>query len=141
MTGGEPPVIAVCGVKNSGKTTLLCGLIPLLTAGGLKVAVVKHDGHDFVPDVPGTDSFRLRQAGAQGVAVFSARRYMVTVEQPDVALASVIGPLQGADLILLEGGKASPFPKIEIVRRAISEGPVCDPEGLLALCTDTDFSR
>ena len=67
----RPAVLAVSGAHNSGKTTLLEKLIPLLRARGLKVGVIKHDGHDFTPDVPGTDSFRLREAGAEGVAVFS----------------------------------------------------------------------
>ena len=74
----HPAVLAVSGVHNSGKTTLLEKLIPLLRARGLKVGVIKHDGHDFTPDVPGTDSFRLREAGAEGVAVFSGQRYLLT---------------------------------------------------------------
>ena len=52
----KPLILAVCGVKNSGKTILIQKLIPLLQNQGLKVAAVKHDGHDFEPDVPGTDS-------------------------------------------------------------------------------------
>ena len=76
----HPAVLAVSGVHNSGKTTLLEKLIPLLRARGLKVGVIKHDGHDFTPDVPGTDSYRLREAGAEGVAVFSGNRYLLTEE-------------------------------------------------------------
>ena len=76
----HPAVLAVSGVHNSGKTTLLEKLIPLLRARGLKVGVIKHDGHDFTPDVPGTDSYRLREAGAEGVAVYSGTRYLLTEE-------------------------------------------------------------
>lgn len=133
-------MIAVCGLKNSGKTTLLCGLIPFLRDQGLNVAVAKHDGHDFVPDVPGTDSFRFRAAGAETVAVFSSNRYMLTVENPGTTFAMVLGHLRDADLILLEGGKSSFFPKIEVIRGEISSHSVCDPETLLAVCTDTAFS-
>lgn len=136
----SPPVIAVCGLKNSGKTTVLCGLIPFLRDEGLKVGVAKHDGHDFVPDVPGTDSFRFREAGAETVAVFSSNRYMVTVESPGITFDPVLDHLRDVDLILLEGGKSSFFPKIEVVREEISSRPVCDPETLLAVCTDTGFS-
>ena len=74
----QPAVLAVSGVHNSGKTTLLEKLLPLLRRRGLKVGVIKHDGHDFTPDVPGTDSFRLREAGADGVAVYSSQRYLLT---------------------------------------------------------------
>ncbi len=76
----RPAVLAVSGVHNSGKTTLLEKLLPVLRSRGLKVGVIKHDGHDFTPDVPGTDSFRLREAGAGGVAVYSGTRYLLTEE-------------------------------------------------------------
>ena len=60
----RPAVLAISGVHNSGKTTLLEKLLPVLRSRWLKVGVIKHDGHDFTPDVPGTDSYRLREAGA-----------------------------------------------------------------------------
>lgn len=135
----HPPVIAVSGIKNSGKTTLLAGIIPLLRQKGLRLAVIKHDGHDFSPDVPGTDSFRLRLAGAETVAVYSARRFFLTSEQADLGLENIIDMIKDVDLILVEGAKASAYPKIEIVRAAISSRPVCSPESLLALCTDTSL--
>ena len=62
-------IVAVCGVKNSGKTTLLAGLVEELVARGKKVAVIKHDGHDFSCDIPGTDSDRLKKAGAYGLSL------------------------------------------------------------------------
>ena len=74
----QPAVLAVSGAHNSGKTTLLEKLIPVLRSRGLKVGVIKHDGHDFTPDVPGTDSYRLREAGAEGGGVYSGQRYLVT---------------------------------------------------------------
>ena len=52
----RPAVLAVSGAHNSGKTTLLEKLLPVLRSRGLKVGIIKHDGHDFTPDVPGTDS-------------------------------------------------------------------------------------
>ena len=73
----RPAVLAVSGVHNSGKTTLLEKLLPVLRSRGLKVGVIKHDGHDFTPDVPGTDSYRLREAGAEGVAVYYGARYLL----------------------------------------------------------------
>ena len=76
----RPAVLAVSGVHNSGKTTLLEKLLPVLRSRGLKVGIIKHDGHDFTPDVPGTDSYRLREAGAEGVAVYSGTRYLLTEE-------------------------------------------------------------
>lgn len=134
----SPPVIAICGVKNSGKTTLIENLIPRLSQKGCRVAVVKHDGHQFQPDVPGTDSHRLSQAGAAGVGIFSSSRYMVVQEHP-ITFHEMLGFFPAADLILLEGGKHSAYPKIELVRSAVSAEPVCSPGALMALCTDTAF--
>lgn len=133
-------LIAVSGVKNSGKTTLLSALIPVLKNKGLKVGLIKHDGHDFLPDVPGSDSFKLRQAGADPVAVYSPKRYMLTVETNDFSLDKILPHFEGTDLILLEGGKAAPWPKIEVLRGKVSQTPVCDPETLLAIYTDTGIS-
>jgi molybdopterin molybdotransferase len=139
--GEEPPpagpaVLAVCGIKNSGKTTFLAAVIPLLREKGLRIAVIKHDAHDFSPDVPGTDSHRLAAAGASAVAVYSPRRYMATEERP-LSLNELLGRFAAYDLVLIEGAKNSGYPKIEILRKALSAGPVCDTESLLALCTDT----
>ena len=119
----RPAVLAVSGLHNSGKTTLLEKLLPALRSRGLKVGIIKHDGHDFTPDVPGTDSYRLREAGA--VAVFSGSRYLLTEEfrlneQDLLALFE----RHGYDLVLLEGFKDSGWPKIEVVRKEISDTPV-----------------
>lgn len=110
----KPVIYAVSGYKNSGKTTLITKLVPILTECGYKVAVIKHDGHDFVPDVPGTDSFRHREAGAYGTAVYSGQRFLVTMEwgekTPDEKLLMKAFP--DADIILIEGLKGSSYPKV-----------------------------
>ncbi len=107
----RPCIFAVSGYKNSGKTTLIERLIPELTGRGYKVAVIKHDGHDFESDVPGTDSYRFQKAGAFGTAVYSSRRLMVTKEcrEPDEKMAAEA--FGEADIILIEGLKHSAYPK------------------------------
>lgn len=131
-----PPVIAISGVKNSGKTTLIEGILPHLAADGRKVAVIKHDGHDFTPDVSGTDSWRFREAGAYGVAVYSGSRSMLIRKEPDRTFSDFFSHFADADLILLEGGKFTAYPKLEVVRGTVSEVPVCDPTTLIGVCTD-----
>ena len=79
-----PFLIAVSGVKNSGKTTLITKLIPILKMYGLRVATIKHDGHDFEADVPGTDTHAHMQAGAYGTAVFSKTKYMIVKQEEAV---------------------------------------------------------
>ena len=121
-------IFAVSGVKNSGKTTLITKLLPELKKRGLQVAVIKHDGHDFEADVPGTDSWKFAQAGAGGVCVFSARKYMVVKYVPSPSVEEMIEAFPEADVILLEGFKYSEYPKIEVIRKGNSAKAVCDPK-------------
>jgi molybdopterin-guanine dinucleotide biosynthesis protein B len=107
----KPVIFAICGYKNSGKTTLMTRLISKLTARGWRVAAIKHDGHDFEPDVPGTDSDRHRRAGAYGTAVFSPHRFMLTKTWDTPQAESLIAAFPEADVILLEGFKDSSYPK------------------------------
>ena len=114
--GIKPVIFAISGYKNSGKTTLTVKLVKRLTGLGYRVATIKHDGHDFEPDVPGTDSYRHRKAGACGCAVFSGHRWMVTREQPETEKDRIdendlIRLFPDVDVILLEGFKHSSWPK------------------------------
>ncbi len=127
--------MAVSGVKNSGKTTLITALIPLLAESGLRVAVIKHDGHSFVPEVPDTDTARHLEAGAIGTAVMDQEKCKV-VRYGSFTEEDLIPLFPDADLILLEGFKHSIWPKVEVVRAGNSTEPVCDADTLLALMTD-----
>lgn len=131
-------IVAISGVKNSGKTTLICRLLEIFKEKGLRVAVLKHDGHDFEPDVPGTDTYRQLQAGAYGTAVFSKGKYMLVKQQPQISEKELIEFFPEADLILLEGFKYSTYPKIEIVRKGNSSESVCNPKRLMAIATNLD---
>lgn len=111
-----PLIFAISGYKNSGKTTLTVKLVSRLTSMGYRVATIKHDGHDFEPDVPGTDSYRHRQAGACGTAVFSDQRFMIIKDQPKASKEKtdekiLIQMFPDVDIILLEGFKHSSWPK------------------------------
>lgn len=123
---------AVCVIKNSGKTTLLEKIVRTLTAYGYKVAVIKHDGHDFECDVPGTDSWRYITAGAFGAAIYSDRQVFVRKILPDKPKALVHTLMKcfpEVDVILAEGCKGLPVRKIEVVRSDVSHRPVSNPEG------------
>jgi molybdopterin-guanine dinucleotide biosynthesis protein B len=124
-----PPVLAVCGLKNAGKTTLIEGVLPLLAERGLKVAVIKRDGHRFEADVRDTDTRRFLEAGARGTAVFDGEKYML-VKREAVSADRLLAVFSDADLILLEGFKASSLPKIEVLRG--DAGSVCNQTNLLA---------
>lgn len=134
----KPVIIAISGVKNSGKTTLIERIIPKLNNEGLKVATVKHDGHDFDADVEGTDTFKHRRAGAYGTAIFSKNKFMVIKEQKNTQEEELISYFSDCDVILLEGFKFSDYPKIEIVRKGNSSESVCKKETLLGIVSDIE---
>lgn len=131
----RPFIFCISGVKNSGKTTLITKLLPALIRRGLKVATIKHDGHDFQADVPGTDTYAHLQAGAYGTAVFSSQKFMVVKKEP-VDETRLWECFPEADIILMEGFKNSPYPKMELVRKGNSAESVCPKENLTAVLTD-----
>jgi molybdopterin-guanine dinucleotide biosynthesis protein B len=114
------PIIGIAGWKKSGKTTLTVRLVEEFTRRGLKVATIKHAHHNFQIDDAETDSARHRRAGAGQVAVVSKKRWAVVKEleganEPD--FADVVAWIDPCDLIIVEGYKSAPIPKIEARRR------------------------
>lgn len=136
---GKPVVFAVSGIKNSGKTTLICKLVQALTIRGFKVGVIKHDGHEFEADHEGTDSYKHKVAGAESVIVYSKSKLMMIKDHKEPHLEEMIAFQKDMDVIILEGMKYSDYPKLEIVRLERSRESVCKKETLLALVTDTDL--
>ena len=132
---GEPFVFAVCGEKNTGKTTLTERLVAALTAQGMRVATVKHDGHEFAADVPCTDSYRHRAAGAYATAVFDGGKWMVVKSQPQVGVEDLTALFPEADIILLEGCKGSDYPKVQMLT-AEKNAFVCNRQNLVAFVSD-----
>lgn len=109
--------MGLAGWSGAGKTTLLVKLIPLLKARGCTVSTVKHAHHAFDVDQPGKDSFEHRAAGAQEVLVTSAARYALMHElrgAPEPGLDVLLGKLSPCDLVIVEGFKRDPHPKIEV---------------------------
>lgn len=131
----NPFVFAVCGEKNTGKTTLVEKLVAALTVRGLKVATVKHDGHEFTADVVGADSYRHRAAGAYATAVFDGGKWMVVKSQPQVKPEELTALFPEADIILLEGCKGSAYPKVQMLT-AEKNALVCNPCNLIAFASD-----
>ncbi|MED1725953.1 molybdopterin-guanine dinucleotide biosynthesis protein B [Brevibacillus parabrevis] len=121
--GERRRVLQIVGYSNSGKTTLLTRLIPLLEGTGLRVGVVKHDGgHDFEWDQPGKDTWRYREAGASLVAITSKTKTAM-IEQRPLELPVLVQRLTEAkaDLVLIEGFKREHFPKLVLLRRPEDE--------------------
>ena len=110
----ERPIFGVTGWKNAGKTTLTERLVAEFVRRGWTVATIKHAHHAADIDQPGTDSFRHRAAGATEVALVTGQRYAIMREQAEPTLAEVLARLAPADLVLVEGFKRDPHPKIEV---------------------------
>src|SRR5579862_9225070 len=108
---------------------------------GLSVSLIKHAHHDFDIDQPGKDSWRHRKAGCREVLVTSAVRWALIHELEDAAELSLAGALQRlspCDLVLVEGLKRAPIPKIEVFRAAIGKPLLYrnDPH-IVGLATDS----
>ena len=107
-------VFGITGWKNAGKTTLAERLVAEFVRRGWRIATIKHAHHAVDIDQPGTDSWRHRAAGASEVALVGGRRYAIMREQAEPTLAEVLPRLAPADLVLIEGFKGDPHPKIEV---------------------------
>lgn len=117
-------VIGFAGWSGSGKTTLVEQVIALLEARGLAVSLIKHAHHEFDIDYPGKDSYRHRHAGCREVLVTSLNRWAIMHElrgRPELKLTEALAQLSPCDLVLVEGFKHEPIPKIEIYRAAIAK--------------------
>jgi len=133
-------VFGFAGYSGSGKTTLIEQLIPRFTGRGLRVSLIKHAHHSFDVDQPGKDSYRHRHAGAQEVLVTSSRRWVLMHElrgSAEPAFDEQVKHLSPCDLLLVEGFKFAPIPKLEIWRAETGEGLLHpnDPH-IVALATD-----
>lgn len=131
------PAIAFAAYSGTGKTTLIERLVRVLKARGLRLAVLKHDGHRFEIDHAGKDSWRFAQAGADIVLLGSAER-TAYVEQRGLPLERLLGMVRDVDLILVEGYKNGPLPQIGMARRETGKGFPADIGRYIALVTDLE---
>jgi len=136
-------IIGLAGWSGAGKTTLLAKVIPRIVARGLKVSTVKHAHHSFDLDQPGKDSHTHRMAGATEVLVGSASRWALVHElrgEPEASLSSLLQKLSAVDLVVIEGFKREPHPKLEVFRAAVGK-PLLHPDDphIVAIASDQDL--
>lgn len=121
------PLFAITGWSGTGKTTLLQQVIPLLASKGIRAGLIKHTHHQMDIDTPGKDSYLLRKAGARQVIVASAQRWALmceTPEEPSVNLPYLLSRMDPSvlEIVLVEGFKDEPVPKIVLWRAGIKGG-------------------
>ena len=133
------PVITFAAYSGTGKTTYLEKLLPCLKRRGLRVAVVKHDGHEFQMDTPGTDTYRLARSGADTVAILSSGKFAL-LERRSLQLEDALRHIRDVDLILTEGFKHGPYPKIALFRSGSGKPLAVEPQECLAVVSDVPLN-
>lgn len=132
----------IVGYSGSGKTTLLEKLIPEIIGRGFRVSVIKHAHHGFDIDRPGKDTYRHRQAGAAEVMISSGERWALMHELREgvpPTLANLLARMSPCDLVLVEGFKDEPGPKLEVHRPAAGKPPIFPGRAdIVALATDAE---
>ncbi|MEX0694266.1 MAG: molybdopterin-guanine dinucleotide biosynthesis protein B [Rhodospirillales bacterium] len=124
-------IFGFAGWSGSGKTTLVKALIPVLIERGLKISTIKHTHHNFDIDRPGKDSFEHRAAGAHEVVITGAARWALLHEnrgEPEPDIDAMLSRMSPVDLVIIEGFKSYPHPKIEVYRPEIGKPMICTDE-------------
>lgn len=136
-----PPIVSIVGRSESGKTTLIEKLIPVLTQRGYRVGTIKHTHHAVDIDRAGKDSARHRSAGAGTVMLASPGQVAMFKATASEALDELIRYFDDVDLLITEGYKRENKPKIEVLRAAVGSELLCrhDPE-LVAVATDASLN-
>lgn len=134
-------VYGVTGWKNAGKTGLMERLVAEFTSRGKRVSTLKHAHHKVDVDQPGRDSYRHREAGAHQVLLASENRWALMTELrggQEPSLSDLLAQLEPVDLVLIEGYKREPHPKIE-AWRSDADNPLIAPDDptIRAVATDT----
>jgi len=134
-----PPILAVIGKKNCGKTTLIEKLIPELIELGYRVGTIKHHHGEISMDQPGKDTWRHKQAGAHAVVLSSPTGLgLVRDTSGEVPVPELVRHyLDDMDIVLTEGYKKEKLPKIEIFRSSVHSEPLAEPgANLIAMVSD-----
>ena len=129
------PIYSVVAFSGTGKTTLLEKLVAELKKRGLRIAVIKHDAHEFNIDHEGKDSWRFTQAGADVTVVVSGSKAAIMENRP-VPLETLLGKITDVDIILTEGYKSGAWPKIAVQRSASGKPLPIPVEECFAVMTD-----
>lgn len=130
------PTYSFVAYSNTGKTTFLEKLVPELKKRGLRVAVYKHDGHDFDIDKEGKDSWRFTKAGAD-VTLISSKTKAVIMENRYVDPEELVSRITDVDIIIVEGWKSGPWKKIAMRRQANGKDFPVPVDECFALISDT----
>lgn len=127
--------------RGYGKTTLIEGIVRLLKDKGIGVGVLKHSVHKIQGD-HGKDTGRFKEAGALASAILTTEGETV-VSLSKFTLDKALSLLShlGADLILCEGFKSSPYPKLVIVQKPEELAQLESLEGVIGVISDNPLIK
>jgi molybdopterin-guanine dinucleotide biosynthesis protein B len=139
-------ILSIVGLKNAGKTTLTVALASEFTRKGRRVMTMKHATHPAEVDHAGSDTFRhFHEGKAERVLIAAPNQRVIFERSPDDTdpLTLARRYFEGADIVLVEGFRSAPIPKIEVFRREAGPVPLFDPKGpqageWVAIVTDDD---
>ena len=133
-------VFGFAGWSGSGKTTLVKAVIPALVGRGLTVSTIKHTHHNFDIDKPGKDSYVHREAGAHEVVITGASRWALLHEnrdEPEPTIEQMLDRMAPVDLVIIEGFKSYPHPKMEVYRPEVGKSMVLETEPSIVAVAST----
>ena len=136
--GVSIPIYSIVAYSGTGKTTFLEKLLPELKKRGLRVAVVKHDAHEFEIDREGKDSDRITKAGADITGLISAKKAVLMENRP-IDFEQMVQKIEKVDIILTEGFKHGNWPKIMLYRKAAGKPLAMDPKECIAVVSDVEI--
>jgi len=137
-------IVSIIGHKNAGKTTLVAAIAHEFKRQKRRVGTIKHASHPLEIDKAGTDSWRhFHEGKADGVIVASPELRVTFERRSDEAGPEMLARRYYADMdvVLVEGFKTAPIPKIEVFRKEVARAPLFNPEAenasdWLAIITD-----
>lgn len=136
------PLIFIAGYSNSGKTTVAERLVRSLKVRGYKVAAIKHAAHGYKSDPEGKDSWRYYEAGADSVAIVGPGSYTMHRRcRQKPGLVDILKEISDVDIIVVEGFKSEPGPKIEVYREGHSEKRLPVNSNVVAIVSDNTMEE
>ena len=133
-------IVTFIGWHDSGKTTLVSGVVAELKDSGYRVAVIKSSNDSGICfDSPGTDTYKHMHAGADGVLLVAPDQMVLQTGKSNLSLRTLAHRyFPDVDIVIGEGFKSEKeTAKIEVCRN-IDQQLRQKVQGVIAVATDLE---